>query len=288
MSTLRTVSRFLLLLLLSSRATLAGQDEPEKKLGWFDTAELIWISTGGNSEAETLGLRNTLSRVGEIGVLKLEAGALRADSTTTTRTAVGTPDSFSVHKDSDTILTAENYFLRGRYDRPLSEATFWFAGAGWERNEFAGLRNRTSAVGGVGNIWFDTEGSHCRTDYGLSFADQKDVVEDASTAGGFVGLRLGFDYLRRLTGSTSYRNLSLVDQNLDDTDDLRVDMTHSLSVSMSDRLVLRLSLQLLFDNQPGLVRVPLFTEAGSSTGSTVLGELDELDTILNLALVAHF
>ena len=276
------------LAVLFALSSAAGGEEEEKKLGWLDTAELTYVATGGNAEAETLGLRNTLFRVWKVGVLKLETGALRAETTTTSRRAIGSRQDFLVQEESDTRLTAETYFLRGRYDRPINEKLFWFAGAGWERNQFAGLENRLSAVAGVGHSWLDDGASHFRTDYGFSFTDQEDVVDDPSRDDAFLGLRLGWDYLRQLTGTAFLGSLLLVDQNIDESDDLRADMTNSITVTMSNRLALKVSLQVLFDNQPGLVGVPLFTADDSPTGLVVLGELEEIDTILNVALVAHF
>ena len=49
--------------------------------------------------------------------------------------------------------TAENYYLRGRYDRNITERFFWYGGVGWDRNEFAGIKNRMTVFGGVGNLW---------------------------------------------------------------------------------------------------------------------------------------
>ena len=57
---------------------------------------------------------------------------------------------------------------------------------------------------------------------------------------------------------------------------------------MTKRLALKVSLRWLYDDLPALQEVPLFdTPAGTQTG-TVFVELDELDTILRVSLVANF
>ena len=69
------------------------------------------------------------------------AAAIRAESTTFVRTAVGTPDNFVFIEDKESSLTAENYLAALRYDRKVSDFLFWYGGASWERNRFAGVEN---------------------------------------------------------------------------------------------------------------------------------------------------
>ncbi len=263
------------------------EETAEETPTWTDRAELSFVATGGNSEASTLGLRNTLVGALGAGTLTIEAGALRAETTAISRFAVGDVDSFVVQESSETALTAENYFLRGRYDRQISERLFWFAGAGWNRNEFAGIKNRTYVVAGIGHVWFADEQAHFRTDYGLTYTDQENVVEDPA-GDTFLGFRLGWDYLRHFGANTSYGNVLLVDGNADQTSDYRADMTNWLAVSMSERLALKISLQFLFDNEPSLEALPLFSAPGTPTEALVLAPLDDLDTVFTVALVIDF
>jgi putative salt-induced outer membrane protein YdiY len=266
--------------------TAAAQDEREP--GWYDRAEVSFVQTGGNAEACTLALGNSLERVWADAQLGFQVGALRAESTVVTRFAVGTPDDFAVVEDERTDLTAEHYFARLRYDRKLREDWFWFAGLGWERNEFAGFDDRVIAVGGVGNVWWQRDDGHFRTDYGLTWTRQDDLVEDPSISDSFLGLQLSWDYLRRFGERASYQNLLLVHENLDETEDLRADMTNSMQVAMTDRLALKVSLQLRYDHLPALAGVPLLDAGGDPTGALVLAELDELDTVFTTALVLSF
>lgn len=274
-------------LFLAAVPPLFGQEEEaaEATSPWTDVAEVSYVATGGNAEAETLSLRNTLAREWERAQFTLEAVALRAENTTLDPIAVGAPGSFSVDERSRTELTAERYLLRGRYERSLTERRFWFAGGGWERNEFAGIANRFFAQGGVGNVWFDDDVSHFKTDYALTFTDQENVVGGSES---FAGVRFAWDYLRQLTPTTEYANLLILDGNADETSDYRADMINSIAVAMSDRLALKVSLQLFYDNLPSLRAVPLVGADGVPTGETVNISLDELDSVFNVALVVNF
>jgi putative salt-induced outer membrane protein YdiY len=274
-----------LLSLVAFTAPALAEDEREP--GWYDEAELSFVQTGGNAEASTFALKNTLERLWENALFSFHAGALRAESTTFTRFAVGTPADFEVIEDESSALTAENYYARLRYDRDVRADFFWFGGAGWERNEFAGFSDRFTAVGGVGNWWWQGDAGHFRTDYGLAWTQQDDLVDDPSIGDSFLGLQLSWDYLRKIGENASYQNLFVVHENLDETDDLRGDMIQSLQVAMTERLALKVSLQLLYDNQPALTAVPLHDDEGP-TGAVVLTELEELDSLFTAALVVSF
>ncbi len=263
--------------------------DDEKKLGLADTAELSYVATSGNAEATTLGLKNTLSYTWPKARFQLDLGALRAETTSIGRGAVGTgPADFRLTESKTTQVSAESYLLRGRYDHDLGHGLYWFGGAGWERNEPAGIQDRFSAVGGIGKVWFDTKAARFKTDAGLTYTDQQDVVRNPAVDEKFLGVRLGYDYWRQLTASTAYASVLLVDLNADEMDDYRADFTNSLSVAMSERLALKASLQLLYDHQPGLVAVPIVRPDGSATGSFATAELDDLDSIFSVALVASF
>jgi hypothetical protein len=71
------------------------------------------------------------------------------------------------------------------------------------------------------------------------------------------------------------------------TDDLRLDTTNALAVATTDRLALKVSLQLLFDNEPAFAAVPI-AGAAPPAPTTLLVELEDLDSILTAALVVSF
>lgn len=262
-------------------APLAAQDE--RPLGWADQAELTFVMTGGNASASTLGLKNTLLYNWPRATFQLAAGGVRTESGIITRTATGTSTDFDVVEDTNNELTAENYYLRSRYDHQVGSAAYLFGGAGWNRNTFAGIQNRYNFVSGAGRAWVDTEDRRFKTDLGLTYTIQDDVVEDPTSQDSFLGLRAEYDALRRLTETTMFASTLGVDENLNETSDLRADWTNSLTVTMSANLAIKTSLQLLFDNEPSLVEVPL----ASGTG-TVLTPLGKTDSVFTVAVVASF
>ena len=265
----------------------AAADEPPK-LGWSDQAELSYVLTAGNSESSTLGFKNELKRNWEAATFSFKLAAIRAESTTFFRTAVGTPDSFVFVEDKESALTAENYLAALRYDRKVTSFFFWYGGTSWERNRFAGVENRESVEGGVGNIWVDRDDVKFKTNYALTYTDQEDVVEVQDQDGSFAGVRLGWDYLHKFGAATTYVNTLILDDNLEDTSDWRGDMLNSVTVAMNKRLALKAGLKWLYDAQPAFEAVPLQDALGTPTGEIALVELDNLDTIFTTSLVVNW
>lgn len=276
-------------LLAMPAAAQEDEHSSDKIEGWVSKAELSLVATSGNSDSTTFALKYDLSRKWQKSRLKLHMAGLRAESDTGTRFAVGpSRDDFEVVDTSASEVTAENYAVSGRYERDVSDKLFWFAGGGWERNEFAGVANRYVAEAGGGNVWHDSEKSRLETSYALTGTHQEDVVAGSGGGEGFVGVRLSLDGFRQLTGSTEWTSALMVDENLDDTSDLRARLEEAVAVAISDRLALKVSLELNYDNQPSFEALPLVSPDGTRTDETVLVELEELDTSLKTALVIRF
>ncbi len=271
-------------------AVPARSQEPppsEKKLGWQDKAELALVLTAGNSETSTFGFRNLLSHIWTDAELKIEVAGLRTETATVTATPVGTSiDDFVLQEDSTSELTAENYLARAKYDRTLRPRLFAYATGGWDRNVFAGIENRYNGAGGIGNIWRDREDFRFRTDYGISVTHQ---IPTAGAEATFAGLRLSLDLMRKLSASTTLSHLTIADENLDETDDFRLDSLTALAVAINKNLALQASVKFLFDNLPSFTKADLISPTtGLPVGVLVPVQADKLDTLVNVALVLNF
>ena len=249
---------------------------------WENATELSFVSTGGNASSSTLGLKAALTGTGGANTFKLEVGGIRAASNLTDRVANGTPGNFDITETTTNELIAESYFARGRYERAFG-SSFAFFGSGWDRNTFAGIQNRYAFVGGVGRSWTDTENGRFQTDVGLTYTIQKDVEPDPTGDDAFGGWQVSADAMRRLSATTEFTSHLVIDNNLERTEDLRADWVNALSVSINSTLALKTSLQLLWDNQPSLISVPLLTGGLPSGSVTTTG--DELDSVFTLTLV---
>jgi putative salt-induced outer membrane protein YdiY len=262
-----------------------AQDAAEKDLGWKFNASLGWVWVGGNSESNSYAFGAEAKRKWERSELLLKAGGTQTESTLKTRTAVGTADEYVIEEESRTAKTTELYFARGRYDYSVSKYFFLFGGADWLRNKFAGIDSRELVALGAGNTWADKPEVRFKTDYGVTYTFESEVVENPFVKTDFPGARFGYDFWWKLTSTTEFTSLFIADWNLDNTDDVRIDCKNELPVSVSDHFKLKAGLQLLWRNAPALTSVAVFDTDGVPVGDSVLVPLGELDTIFTVSLV---
>jgi len=277
--------------------TLAGalpfaaraQDKPpaEKKIGWGDSAELAYVATSGNSNVNTLGFKNTLKRTWDNALLEIIAAGIRSESTTTTHVVSSAGPPVDISEDSSSALTAENYMLSGKYSRDITKTFYWFGFGGWQRDRFAGIENRTTVAGGVGNIWKDTDRVQFRTDYSLTYTVEEDVVEPADFDGTFLGARFTSTYQQKFGNVTVYGNDFILDDDLSNTANWRGNMINWVSVTMSTHLALKVSLQWLYDNEPAQAAAA-DPAALLPPGTVALYDLDKLDSIFTCSLVVTY
>lgn len=283
----RLAAAMLALSLVVPAAALA-QDAEESKDTWEHTADLSYVLTSGNSEQSTIGFAYKAVATWDHSSLEIGLGGIKADTTTTTRTAYGNPTTFTVDEQSSTETTAENYFFAARYDHTITEKLFWFAGANWLRNEFAGIRNRYVGEGGVGNAWRDDDHMKFKTYYALSYTDQDDLIPSPGADNKYIGYRLAYEYDHNLGENTTYTSNLVFNGNLEESSNWFSNFLNSVTVNMSTNLALKASLLLLYNNQPALTSVPLFDTPGGTQIGTVNVPLDELDTIFTTSLVIKF
>ncbi len=269
-------------MLASLQPTLAQVDPKEP--GWNHIADFSWVLTAGNSQTSTLGLNYVGKRSWEKALFTIRGGGLRAE--TTNKFFVEPSPGATVVEDEETFKIAENYYFGARYDRNITDRLFWYAAAGWLRNEFAGIQDRYTVTGGVGNIWFEDDDRTFRTNYGVSYTDQTDVV-DVGVDRSYAGLLAGWDYLNKFGQNTQYGNDFFFNYNLEESSDWRWVMDQWVAVSMTEMLALKVSLSWLYNNLPASGVFPLRDPAGVVIGTTTQ-ELDKLDTVFSVSLVVNF
>ena len=267
----------------------AQEAEKDPETGWSNSTELSLVVTEGNSDTQTLGFKNDLRRRWSKALFSFKLGGINAENTTITRIAVGPdPLNFVVEESESTEKTAEQFYAEARYNRKIHERLFWFAGARWEANRPAGIDSRSLVFGGVGNIWYDKEKIKFTTDYSVTYTDQQDVVQVPGVDRSFAGARFTSLYDHKLTKTTTFTNEFTLDADLEETSNYRGNMINSVSVSISEKLALKASLQWLYENDPALEEILLFDMVGGTQIGTVFVPVEKLDTIFTTSLVINF
>jgi putative salt-induced outer membrane protein YdiY len=262
-------------------------DEKAFKLdapGLYANADLSYVLTSGNSSSSSLGFKGDVTRRYTRHSIGFAAGGIRVSSSPSdARFAVGTPLDFEV-EIPETEPTAAAYYGRGRYDYKLSERMFYTLGAGWERNRFAGIENRWLVDTGVGYILLSSDRTSFRAAGGLTYTSEDYTVETGRD-GGFIGLRLGWDFRQLLFTGTTLTHTFIYDQSLEDSAAYRFDAQVGVHVAMNNRLGLKVNWRLLFNNDPPSTEVLLFTPGGVPTGLTVLAPFKKTDQGFSVSLV---
>lgn len=280
------VSVGLLALLAAGPAVMRGQEKKTGLLGpWAATAEVSYVVTGGNTATSALSLGTSFTRKWTNDSLLFKGYILTSNATTTTRTAQGTEDDFTIIKDEITRKVAENYLLAGQYDRRISKKLLGQAGMSWDRNRFAGVDDRVIATTGFGYGWVDKQRTQVKTSAGLTYTIRQYVGQ---TAESFAGFRLTVSVDKKIFENSSLATLFVFDDNLNRSVDWRFDWANSLNASISKSFALKVLLRTLYTHVPALQSLPLFDLAGDPTGLFVNVPLKNLDTFFTTSLVINF
>ena len=222
------------------------------------------------------------------------------------------PDATTTLVEPSPEADVQIFFTEARYDRNIRGNVAWNAGASWDQNIDAGILSRTILFGGITNVfWNEKDELEFNVTYGLSFTDREEDSPDPLKDDRYAGLRFTWDYLNKWGSVTTYENDLTSNMSISDTSDWHFNMTNTLSVAMSKKLAIRVSLQWLYANVPALedvdveARVDLidpdgipgngdeyFITVDSGGAKFVAGEdrvrKEQLDTIFRTSLVINF
>jgi putative salt-induced outer membrane protein YdiY len=276
----------LAVLLASGPGGLLGQDKKPGLLGpWVASAEVSYVVTGGNTSTSALSLGTSFTRKWANDTLLFRGYILKSNATTTTRTAHGTVDDFTITEVEVTRRVAENYLLAGQYDRRISKKLVGQAGLSWDRNRFAGVDDRVMVTTGFGYAWVEKPRTVVKTSAGLTYTLRQYVGQSMES---FAGFRFSVIGDKKILESSSLSTQFVIDDNLKNTPDWRFDWLNSVTASISKSLALKVSLRTFYTHVPALQSLPLFDLAGDPTGLVVFDPLKNLDTFLTTSLVISF
>lgn len=250
-----------------------AQDEEARP--WKNVADLSFVLTGGNSSVTTLSVSDKFTYKWARSEISFEGTALR--TRTRDRQLSNSGGSIAVTETSRT--TAEEYAAEGRYRYRIRRGLFAFTSAGWDRNELAGIENRYTGALGLGYRIIDREETALSGNLGGDFTQENSVSGDERS---FVGAQAEIDFSRQLTSNAVLDSNVQLLENLEDTEDLRVNLSTAVTTSVSRTFAIKLSYLLRFDNQP--VR-QLETSPGVPDAFFVF---DEIDTRFAASLVVNF
>lgn len=194
---------------------------------WERKAELSFVSTGGNTDTQTLGLG--ASMIFRPGVWTTEA-----------RTAF-------VRSENDDVETAKSFLADLRESRALTPRVEVFGRFGFLKDPFAGIDSRSTVDGGLGYKLLTGPVHTLRVDAGLGYTHEaRSTGDDVSAA----IANFGSAYKLQMSKTADLTESALLTTALNDSDAWRFGNALALTAAMSRVFSLKLSHELKFNNSP--------------------------------------
>lgn len=212
----KAVAVFILSPILVSLARAEEPPAPEKP--WSNKLELSVVSANGNSKATTSSAKNLFTYKISKTTFELEGGGLGSNSNGST--------------------TAEEYFGSEKISYAISEKNYLFEKFRWDKNRFAGIRNRYDSSLGIGREFIKTATDQLIGEVGGGYVHEERVVGEDNF---FSSGRLYSKYQRTFTPTASVSQDAEYIHNFDDPDDFRLKTETSLLSALSTHLALKVS-----------------------------------------------
>jgi len=191
------------------------------------TIDLGFVNTAGNTDVTTL---NGAEKVGY------------------TSGPVGVSQHFSVvYGRSAGVTNASDWKAGARLDYVIDDGVGVFALGNFERNTFAGFKWYFEEAAGLAATLVNGGGNLLKTEVGASLNQQRSLTDSTNS---FIAARVAATYRRNLTDAAYVQEEASALPNLQQTKDLRINSETSLVAPISNRIAVKMSYAIRFDNLP--------------------------------------
>lgn len=239
----------IILVFTFSSASFALAEDGKK---WKDEAQLAYVKTGGNTEVTLLSAKNLLTYQATEKI-KLDWSALARFSET--------------EVNGNTDKSAERYATDLRLEYAITEHFYTAAHGGWLRDKFAGIDDQYYIGPILGYKLLIGPKHFLKAEAGVDYVkeDYVDNTDDDYMRGRALG-----EYAFALTEKTRFSQSLEYLHDFDNSDNYNVNSETALITALSDKLSLKTSYVVNYDNEP------------------VPKDLDDTDTTLAATIVVNF
>ena len=194
---------------------------------WKDTAELSYVQTSGNSKTSTLSAKNLYNYDWEKTALEVVAGGLGTSSRNT--------------------VTAEQYNASEKVSFKLAGKNYAFQKTAWDKNRFAGIKDRYDLALGLGRNLLDTADNKLSLEAGAGYIFEDRLLSDNQTFGTYRGYA---KYIKSLsTTANASQDLEYLG-NLKHSKGYRMNAETAIVTSISTHFSLKAAYLWKFTNSP--------------------------------------
>ena len=225
---MKSLSRSLLSILFLSSAVLSVRAEEPKK-HWKNSTELSVVSQNGNTKSSTTSGKNTFNYDRSKTGVEIIGGGMGSKSKGQT--------------------TAEKYFASEKVSYKLSDRNYVFEKVAWDKDRFAGIRNRYDSSVGLGRELMKSDKNLWIAELGGGYVSEERVNAPRND---FGSGRAYSKYTRTLSPTSNFSQDAEYLANFEDKDDFRVTTETALTATLSTHLALKLSYQWKHVGKPPL------------------------------------
>ena len=263
-------------LVLGVAGPVLAQEEGDVIRPWSFEAELSLADTSGNTSSRTVAASGRFVYNLTFSELIVYGDVFRNESETRALFNEGG----AVREETTSQTTADRYELGAAFRQNILNNLFWYVRGGWYRNEPAGMKSSLSAGGGVGYRFRETERTLVAGEVGVALTREELVSGTEDT---FADGRALLEIRQQLSESADFRVSFEALQNLQDTDDLRMNAKAAITSNISSRFALRVGWDLKYDRQPATLLV-----SSVATEPPALFRFQTTDAAITAALVISF
>jgi len=185
---------------------------------WKDGAEVSVVSTNGNSKTTTTSIKNTFTYAWTKTALELIGGGLGASS--------------------GNQVTAEQYNASEKVIRTLEGKNYVFEKGGWNKDRFAGIRDRFDANLGLGRYLLDRPANTLNTEIGPGYVNEDRIDAPRNE---FASGRVYAHYVHIFNASTRFSQDAEYIADFQDGRDYRLNTESALIAALTTHLSLKTS-----------------------------------------------
>lgn len=273
---------------LGLNAQVFAADQP----GTFFKADLSFVQTAGNSVAGTLGTKANFTENWLRSGFTANAGAVRTETTQSTRTAIGTSqDNMTIQETSVSQISAENYFADAQYSYRLTENFYWFAKGSWTRDRPQGISSRFMEITGFGYDFSKRQDLEFKLNAAATFTEETDLVTnpDPDAQQNFPGIQVSYSYKQKVSSTTTVTHTLAYNQAFSPTKNFWFDGQAGLEVAItrSGTFALKVDARAQYHNMPAVEQLQLTQADGTDTGQQVTNPLKKFDGQFTVGLTVN-
>jgi putative salt-induced outer membrane protein YdiY len=199
---------------LVSTSLAGAEDKPKKP--WKNVTEASMVSANGNTKSTTYAAKNTYNYDWKKTALELIAGALGSSSKGST--------------------TAEQYFASEKLSYKLSDRNYAFEKFAWDKDRFAGIKNRYDTSVGLGRELLKNDRDLLTAELGGGFVSEE---RRPGPKNDFASGRAYSKYTHIFTPTATFNQDAEYLHNFEDADDFRTKAETSLISALSANFSLK-------------------------------------------------